>query len=388
MTLLLAEMGFASAFGPGLGTAIQAQLDTERCMMRNLRFMGQDFQGQISGFQDNDDIDTLDSALQRLIGQALDDLLERLGPDTPVVPVDVILCLPEPAPKDGLPQGRLDQLGQTLPGFVYEALAGTCLEASDMRLVTDAQTGPARVIESIFRKGVDRAFLFLCADSLSDRDRLNALLGQGRLFADEIANYAMMPGEAAAALLILPEAMRIGEPLAYISAAAAGPEPVGELDNRDTLSQAMSDAALATLDAMGNARHPINCFVTDFNNGRYRAAEGAYCMHRLGGGYLSEDVETLYPALDFGDTGAAYFGTALVQILTQSVSQQHPLHALIIASTTWSKYRASVALHTNPIRLFGLFEATQDDADDFFDEDPSDDAPPDTQEPPPLAEVS
>ena len=268
MTLLLAEMGFASAFGPGLATAIQAQLDDERCLVRNLRFIGADFQEQICAFQDNEDVDILADALHRLIGQAVADLLERLGPETPTTAVDVILCLPETAPEDGMPGARLNALGETLPPLIYAALDGTCLEATDMRLVTDAQSGPARVIQSIFRKGADRAFLFICADSYSDRDRLNALLGQKRLFADEVANYSLIPGEAAAAMLVLPEAMRIGEPLAYIGGASSAPEPVGEMDNADTLSQAISDSAQAALDGMGSGRRPIDRFFTDFNNNR------------------------------------------------------------------------------------------------------------------------
>ena len=358
MTLLLADMGFASAFGAGLGTAIQAQLDSERCMMRNLRYVGADYLEQVCAFQDNDDVETLEDALPRLIGQALDDLLERLGPDTGTLPVDVILCLTEPAPKDGVSAERLTALSETLPAAIYEKLAGSCLDVAGMRMVTDAQTGPGRVIESIFRKRIDRAFLMICADSYSDRDRLNALLEQGRLFADGVANYSLIPGEAAAALLLLPEAMRIGEPLAYIGGAAAALEPVGELDNTDTLSQAMSDSALAVLDGLGSARMPIDCFVTDFNNGRYRAAEGAYCLHRLVANYLGPDVAPDYPMLDFGDVGAAYFGAAIAQICAEAVAHEQPLHALILAGATWSKYRASIVLNTNPIRLFGLYEAT------------------------------
>ncbi|MEL7092865.1 MAG: hypothetical protein AAFN94_14120 [Pseudomonadota bacterium] len=386
MTLLLAEMGFASAFGPSLATAIQAQLDQERCLARNIRFVGADFQEQVCAFQDNEDVDILGDALQRLIEQALLDLIERLGPDASPTPVDVILCLPETAPEDGMPSVRLNALGETLPPYIYQTLADTCIEANDMRLVTDAQSGPARVIQSIFRKGADRAFLFICADSYSDRDRLNALLGQKRLFADEIANYSLIPGEAAAAMLILPEAMRMGEPLAYIGAASSAPEPVGEMDNVDTLSQAISDSALAALDSLGAGRRPVDRFLTDFNNSRYRASEGAYCLHRLVEGYLAEDIAPLYPALDFGDCGAAYFGLAMAQLCAEATSVEQPLQALILSSTTWSKSRAAIVAQTNPIRLFGLHAPTVEE-DDFFDddEDPEDDT---EDAPPPLEEVT
>lgn len=372
MTLLLAEMGFSSAFGPGLGTAVQSLLDEERCLMRNLRFVGADYQEQICAFQDNDDVDMLQDALPRLIRQALADLLERLGPDAPTLPVEVVLCLAEPAAEDGVTVERLHGLSETLPTCVYDTLGGTCLEVAGMRLVTDAQTGPARVLSSIFRKGVDRAFLMICADSFSDRTRMNALMGQGRLFADEIANYSLIPGEAAAALLLLPEAMRIGEPLAYLHSAAAALEPVGEMDDADTLSQAMSDCALQALDTLGAARTPVDCFVTDFNNARYRAAEGAYCMHRLVNGYLAEDPAPAYPALDFGDMGAAYFGAALAHLCAEATSREHPLHALVLAGATRSKYRAAVSLQTNPIRLFGLYAPTPDEDEE---EDPDTDDP-------------
>ncbi|MEM6757862.1 MAG: hypothetical protein AAF601_00140 [Pseudomonadota bacterium] len=386
MTLLLADMGFASAFGPGLATAIQAQLDAERCLVRNLRFIGADFQEQICAFQDNEDVDILTDALHRLIGQAIADLIARLGPDVPATPVDVILCLPETAPEDGMPSVRLNALGESLPPLIYQALAGSCLEATDMRLVTDAQSGPARVIQSIFRKGADRAFLFICADSYSDRDRLNALLGQKRLFADEVANYSLIPGEAAAAMLILPEAMRISEPLAYIGGAASAPEPVGEMDNADTLSQAISDSALTALDGLGAGRRPVDRFLTDFNNSRYRASEGAYCLHRLVAGYLAEDVEPLYPALEFGDCGAAYFGLAMAQLCAEATQSEQPLQALILSSTTWSKSRAAIVAQTNPIRLFGLQHPTVEE-DDVFEDDPDTETE-DADAPPTLEEIT
>lgn len=359
MTLLVAEMGFASAFGPGLETALAAQIAQERCLQRNPGFVGADFLEQICAFQDADDVDTLETALARLVGQAVADLLERLGSVAPLT-VDCILCLPEPSGEDATDADLLTEIAQAIDAQLKTALAGSALGVASTRLVTGAQTGPGRVLESMFARGADRAYLMICADSFSDRNRLNALLDQGRLFGDELLAYGLIPGEAAAALLILPEALKVNEPLGHISAAATSVEEVGELDNADSLYTGLSDCALAALDGIGARRRPIGQFVTDFNNGRYRAGEGAYCLHRLSAEYLAENTGPSYPALDFGDVGAAYFGAAIAQILAGAVTIEHPVHALILASTTRSKRRASIVFQTNPVRVFGMYEAPED----------------------------
>lgn len=349
MTLLLAEMGIFSVHGPSLDTTLASLARGDRALTRTKGFIGSDFKEQLCAFVQVDPLWDFEEALPALVEGALNDLLARL-PTLQTLPVHCILCVPEPVEHENISAKRIQDISELLAQQISNQMANSPLQIKELRVAADGQAGPARVLESIFARNANEAFLLICADSLADRARMSALLNQRRLFSKESV-YGLIPGEAAAAMLLLPEHLVPSEPLGMITSAATAQENIGELDNADSMFTGLSDAALAALDMLGPSREPVNQVLTDFNNGRYRAGEGAYCIHRLTYGYLGEDVAPVFPAIAFGDTGAAYLGTALIHMIVNAFASSKPIQALALASTTHSKTRGAVVFQTNPGRL-------------------------------------
>lgn len=352
MTLLLAEMGIFSAYGPSLDSTLAALTSDDRALTRTKGFIGSDFKEQLCAFVQTDPLWDFEEALPALVEGALNDLIARLHLSQ-TLPVHCILCVAEPVEHEHIGAKRLQDISELLAQQISNQMADSPLQIMDFRVAADGQAGPARVLESILARNANEAFLIVCADSLADRARMSALLNQRRLFSKE-SIYGLIPGEAAAAMLLLPERVAPIEPLGMITSAATAQETVGELDNTDSTFTGLSDAALAALDMLGSNRVLVNQVLTDFNNGRYRAGEGAYCIHRLTYGYLAEDVAPVFPAIAFGETGAAYLGVALARIVSDSIYAPTPIQALALASTTHSKTRGAIVFQTNPNKIASL----------------------------------
>lgn len=109
-------------------------------------------------------------------------------------------------------------------------------------------------------------------------------------------------------------------------------EPVREFDNGGTDYAAMTTAAAAALPATDG----VSCWITDWNNSRYRAAELSYSELRLRR-RLGQNAEISHSPLVFGDVGAAGLGVAMVMGIMQPSS-------LLTASISGSGDRAALVL--------------------------------------------
>lgn len=348
MSLALVDMGLATAAGPGLVPGLVALVKDDSALYGHPGFVGSDFKRQLVAFQDRALIGTAEERILTLAGRAMGDMLRRVTALEVLrgIGTDVIIVLPEPG--DGLGEDRLGPLSQILMDRATEALGKqNILDPGQAQVALSGHAGGAEaMVRALDGARAGRATILLCADSYADRTRLNALNDAGRLFSDT-GQFGLIPGEASAALLLIPAGTAEIPPLALIDGAATGREPVGELDEAESAYSGLSEAAYAAIDPLGRDAPEVALLLSDWNNGRYRAAEFATATLRLAAGPLAEEAEPLYPALAWGDTGAASLPLALAQVLAFPEMAQGGA-AMALASSVLSGLRGAVLFRLGP----------------------------------------
>jgi hypothetical protein len=319
MSLSVVDMGLATAFGP-TRAAFQARAEAS-AYFRNAQFINAAFVPQVCAFRDNEGLGRFEDRIAVLLEEALADLLSRR---TGMLQVDVVLHLAEPSEGLGLP--RLQAVAELLLSQIAVMLQahGTLLPTG-LRAVFGAQVGPVVTLRS-----VTGPTLLLMADSYSDTARMQAMADAGLLFSKE-APYGLVPGEAAGAMLVVPDAQA---GLAVITGVSATNEPTGERDGRDSVFTGLSDAAFDVLD--GTADRVVRV-LSDWNNSRYRASELAYCLQRLTRLHLADGLEPDHASPAVGDVGAAYLAVAVAML------GEGP--TLVLAGSTHSRDRGAVGVH-------------------------------------------
>jgi hypothetical protein len=320
MMLSVVDMGLATAFGPTL-TAFHAP-DAASAYFRNAQFINAAFQPQVCAFRHRQGVARFEDRVTTLLAEALSDLMSRR---TAVLQVDVVLHLAEPC--EGLPMARLQGMADLLmPQITAMLQAQGTLVPTGIRTVFGAQAGPTATLDLV--KGPT---LLLMADSYNDRARLQAMADADLLFSQQMP-YGLVPGEAAGAMLVLPE---VQPGLAVITGVSVTNEPTGERDGRDSVFTGLSDAAF---DALDGTTARVARVVTDWNNSRYRASELAYCLQRLTRPHLVDGLEPDHASPAVGDVGAAYLAVAMAMAL------QGEGPALVLAGATHSRDRGAVGV--------------------------------------------
>lgn len=322
--LPLAAIGLSSVFGSGLENHLDRIKDRSNAFRRQRKFMGSDFKPQLTAFDGDLGFDPALTRMEALAIAALDDLTPPvLSPDGKL---HIAIALPEPAVDEGLSPSSLSGLAETL-----FQLAARRLARSDA-VFHQFHDGSAAVATAIMRcqpiLQPGDALLILATDSYRCRHRLGALMGARRVFSKQ-DRYGLIPGEAAAALLFVSGVA--GGSLTRVLGAAVETEQVREFDEGGTDFAALSSACRH---AIGETVD-IPLWMTDWNNGRYRAAELSYCQLRLQYA-LTDRPDILHLPLIFGDIGAATMGVGL------AIATAHRT-ALLTASASKSGYRAAMA---------------------------------------------
>lgn len=329
----VSAIGVSGVFGPGYATFRQALANNDLGMRRLRGYVGQDFQPQLSCFVGPPGTDTALGRINALAQEAIQDLVQNLsGLDMSVekTGIRVALVLPEASTEEGLPAGALDTLGEALG---QQMIASLAVPLEGITIHTEGGAGLAVAIAR-HADGLEAgtSLVVLVVDSYCCRDRLNALLEQGRLFSDTTA-YGMIPGEAAVAMLL--RGQQTEQAFGCVEGAGFAVEPVGEFDDGDSDYVAMTDACLAAIPKGFQAA----AVMTDWNNSRYRAGEMALSVVRLGP-HFTGDAEIMHPALDFGDTGAA--GQAIALLLALELGG----NTLITGSGVLSHKRSALTLRS------------------------------------------
>ncbi|KGJ06671.1 hypothetical protein SAMN04487972_102283 [Paracoccus halophilus] len=110
--------------------------------------------------------------------------------------------------------------------------------------------------------------------------------------------HGLIPGEAVIAARVMMASTV--PPLAAITGPGVEVEPVREFDEGGTNHAAMTAACAAALPASGGG----SCWITDWDNSRYRAAELSYSELRLRS-RLDQNVDISHSPLIFGDVVAS-----------------------------------------------------------------------------------
>ncbi|MEE9390870.1 MAG: hypothetical protein V3W41_00015 [Planctomycetota bacterium] len=330
------EMGLATAMGSSVEATLAALNKARSAYFSNPSFVGSDFKKQVCAFRHAESVGSLKDRVSALAEEAIDDLFDRLMAARKSLngPIDVIINLPEVSARDGISRTTAERIATELADSVAQRLA---MHRVQVRRSRSEFGGAAYALGAMGT--IEITTLMLCADSYSDRKRLTALSEHDLLFSFQENPYGLVPGEAAAAVLIIPGTT--DAPFAHIFGVGEGAEPIDEFDQQDSIFTGTSDAAFL---AFRDDPTPVNCVITDWNGSRYRAAQLSYTLHRISRDHLVPGTEPESPAPAFGDCGAAFLGVAMLAVHRQVVGRTDGVRALILAGSPASRRRAALVL--------------------------------------------
>lgn len=309
MTIALAAIGATTSFGPTWQDARQALAANETPFHRQRGFIGTDFKPQLTGFAQIAADGPLIGRLKALSIQALADLFAQPASQSLTHGSHLALCAPDA--REWIDNAEIIQMLQDLAAHLSAA------HGVDVDGLSFATTGPVGCLTLMddLRPKLDRgqSLIMVTVDSYNHRPRLRALTDAGALFSGQ-SPYGLIPGEAAAALLIGPATEDNAAPH-RIGGFALAQDQIAEDESGDSDYGAMAQACQnAWLDGQ-----TVDCLMTNWNNNRFRAAEISYTQLRTQN-LQSPEFDVVHPALTFGDLGAAFPGVALALALDQTVN--------------------------------------------------------------------
>lgn len=319
--LTLLEYGLTTAFAAGFDATEAALEDEKSALFRYETFIGSDFQPQLCAFREKDGIGEFAQRLRELLREATADLIARwIARDASLFELrgrsaKLILILPEIDDASGLDRASLAVVGRDLIDELQNNISsslGLNISGTVMRAAGHAGVGSA-IADYLIQAPSERSELVMVAavDSYSDRLRLNCLNDQKRLFTQQ-NQFGFIPGEAAGIILFT----RQTDVISSLRLLGAGHEvePVKEYQEADSVFTALSEAAFMAAESAWQARREraISGWIADWNNSRYRATELSFAIHRLNPTCLQSDLSPVYPAMQFGDIGAAYGCLAII----------------------------------------------------------------------------
>ena len=232
-------------------------------------------------------------------------------------------------------------LSRSLAGLAWPA-------APQQRFVsTDGHAAGVRALVAAahdLAAGTVDAALVLAADSLLDEASLRWLHSRGRLKCDG-APSGVRPGEAAAALLLIRPADAAQTPVAHtrLLGLALHDEAKPQSEGAVSSGVAMARTVAAVRQSLVQGKAWL---LSDHNGEHYRANELGCAWARLRADDPSfADAEVWYPALAFGDTGAA---CALVGVSMATQAWQRgyaPSAAAVVACASDGPTRGALLLH-------------------------------------------
>ena len=187
-----------------------------------------------------------------------------------------------------------------------------------------------------------RRAIVIGADSLLDAATLNWLQVSARLKCDAVPN-GLQPGEAACALLL--SAAEPESAQAHITKTGVGDEEAS-LDSGRVSSGSGLARALASADT--GTRDHAPWLLSDHNGETYRASELGHAIVRLRAQsprFASPHIE--YPALAFGDTGAASALVGIIWAIRAFARGYAPGGPALVAATSEGRLRAAASVQAS-----------------------------------------
>lgn len=237
--------------------------------------------------------------LARLAAAAAQDAFEQLQPHAARLPLMILLALPCAG----------DAAGPVEPAVIAQAIQDALGDRASVVTIRASHAGhvagiaAAQAAAQAAAEGFDGHCLLLGVDTWLDAATLE-WLDETELLAVRARPFGLVPGEAAAALLLAPRsAMPSDRTRATIECGDCARESEAALaPDQPRLGRALTAAARSTLRAFGSAG--VQALYADLNGIPERADEVGYSLVRVRE-HLADDLRTVTPAEWFGDVGAA-----------------------------------------------------------------------------------
>lgn len=298
--------------------------------------------------------------LLRLVQAGLADLAMNVAPTHPNLDrATVYLALPlwdreqlftasdedessEPIEKTPIDPAAIMTLAERLMAHAGQALRWRSVPS--VRFATaSGHTGVAEAVRealSDLQHGKVRAAIVGGVDSLLEERSLGWLSACERL-KTPTQPAGLEPGEAAAFFLLEREAPADGHALGRIPCLGFGEEPDSIASGRFALGDGLIDAVRDPLVAAVDTA-PAPWLIADQNGETYRAHEWGCAQMRLLSDFRRlESAVVWYPAVFFGDTGAASAAVATCMALRAFARGYAPAQVATVVSTSESTARAA-----------------------------------------------
>ncbi len=242
---------------------------------------------------------------------AIDEVVGKLGRASSMVPIEVVLALPEARP--GMSDRALDDLVRRLPVELDASLRARGVTA-EFAVGGRGNAGVAAAIERVAQSTGRRdegLTLVVGIDSFHHPDTL-LWLEHARHFGSD-ARTAIVPGEAAGCLALAPTRLRkrLGLPwLAAISGVGIANEPCAPDSETGSFGIGMANAIKGALAGVSLPAQAVDTTYGDINGERYRSEEWAFVAMRIPSAFKT--LQYVAPASSWGDVGAASGALAAV----------------------------------------------------------------------------
>lgn len=296
--LYIRGLGLASAAGPSL-TETRARLDDpDSLITRHDAFFDASYDNLSCIFAQSQVLSDFETRTIELIEASWRDCLAN---GVPSEPVNIIVLLPESDRLSGMPKERVVAVSAQIHGVLIELSKASGIEVVNFAFVNKGSASLAIALRAAALEGVTE-HLVIGADSFCDRQRLAAASQNGLLFSNR-DKWGAIPGEAGGVLWVSP-LPRDTTPLTILAAGEAREEIVERDLANPSDHSGLSRAVQAACDPLG----ALQCdrWLSDMNNGRYRASELAYAIHRATAFWLSQTCDVTHVPMTFGECGAAY----------------------------------------------------------------------------------
>lgn len=276
-------------------------------------------------------VDPGGSSAQRilsLVWAVLDAAVRKLAALGYAGPLRLTLVLPDPRPG----------FGQTEAQALLHSLTRALQDRGwpvEITLGPTGHAGVARCLEQLMHDPPDHALqLLVAADSYLDGETLEWLEQQGQLVGPRTPN-GLIPGEAAACLMLVSERVRASmrlPVLARVVASCSAVELLGRDSDTGSVGEALSTAVLDVTQGLVLPRDAPSSVYVDLNGERYRSEEWGFVQMRAA--EVFGPAPPMIPADCWGDVGAAsgaLFAILAAQAWSRRNAKGH--HALCLTGS-------------------------------------------------------
>lgn len=301
--LYIRGMGLATPAGPSLAETLVRLEDPDSLIMRHDAFFDASYDNLSCIFTQSQTIGDFETRTLDLISASWRDCFSNAKPNEPV---NVIVLLPESDPLIGMPKERVVAASAQIHKTLIDLSTEFGIDVANYAFCNKSQASLAQALQTAAQEGVTE-HLIVGADSFCDRARL-AAASQNSFLLSARDKWGAIPGEAGGVIWVSP----LPKEDAVLSILASGTDSEAVTErNLDAPSDhsGLSRAVQSACEPLG--RLQITHWFSDMNNGRYRASELAYAVHRATPFWLSETCDVTHVPMTFGECGAAYGFLAL-----------------------------------------------------------------------------